>query len=65
MSCDVPFVEECLDQLYQKLRFIRFNIDDEINIPLHMCPDVTDLANVIDRLDGFRCNSSWSFILSN
>lgn len=48
MSMDVPFLDQRLNQANQQNGLIWFDIDDDIDISLHMGTDVSDAANCVD-----------------
>ena len=57
MTGDIPFIEQHLDQLNKHLSFICINIDNDVDIFLHMCADVADRSNVVNGVHRFAGNT--------
>jgi len=50
-ACDVPLFKKQFDQLDQLLGFVRFNINDHVNVGFHMGADIANAADMINRVN--------------
>ena len=59
VSADVPFFNQQFDELKQLTRFLRFYIHNQIDIPLHVGANVSDLPYRVDCTLSLIASISW------
>lgn len=50
LSVDIPVSQKNLDQANQKLCLLRLDIDNEVDVSLHVGTDVPDFSDRLNRL---------------
>ena len=56
VSFDVPVTDQSLDQFDQERRFAQINVNDQIDILLHVSTDVAQSSQGVDRLPRLLIN---------
>ncbi len=56
----IPFYKQQLGKLYKDLSFVSININDDVDVFLHMSPNISYAPHMIYCLHGIMLNPQWS-----
>ena len=65
LSRNIPFIEEHLDKAYECVRLAFTDINNMIDVVLHVSTDISDLSNMVDGFHRFIGHPLWRSTVAN